>query len=279
MLTIAAILLAINVVLHKLYQERSGTSFAAVSKFNAYTGLLSAIAFWAINGFNITFSLYSLIMTIISTAVLLTCETLGFKLIKDGGATLYTIFFMTGGMIVPYIWELLCGYESFSLLRFIALVLIIVSVIISNFSRDKAELKKYILCAAVFFLNGFISIITKIHQIEPNYTTVNPSEFLIYSGLLKFIVSIWFVRGENAKKAHGIVPMTFILLSALAGGVASMLQLISAVNLPAGVLFPFSTGGSIVFAAAISAIFFKEKLSKKIIVSTLLCLVGTIMFI
>lgn len=279
MLTFAAILLAINVVLHKLYQERSGTSFAVISKFNAYTGLFSAIAFWAINGFKIAFSPYSLIMAVIMTAFLLTCEVLGFKVINLGGATLYTLFFMTGGMVVPYIWELLCGYESFSVIRMIALILIIVGVVISNFSRDKAELKKYILCAAVFFLNGFISIITKIHQIEPNYTTVNPSEFLIYSGLLKFIVSIWFVRGENAKKARGIVPMTFILLSALAGGVASMLQLISAVNLPAGVLFPFSTGGSIVFAAAISAIFFKEKLSKKIIVSTLLCLVGTIMFI
>lgn len=279
MLTFAAILLAINVVLHKLYQERSGTSFAVISKFNAYTGLFSAIAFWAINGFNITFSLYSLIMTIISTAVLLICETLGFKLIKSGGATLYTIFFMTGGMIVPYIWELLCGYESFSVIRMIALILIIVGVVVSNFTRDKAELKKYILCIAVFLLNGVVNIVAKIHQTEVNYITVNPSEFLIYSGLLKFIVSIWFVRGENAKKARGIVPMTFILLSALAGGVASMLQLISAVNLPAGVLFPFSTGGSIVFAAAISAIFFKEKLSKKIIVSTLLCLVGTIMFI
>ena len=32
-------------------------------------------------------------------------------------------------------------------------------------------------------------------------------------------------------------------------------------------------------AAAISAVFFKEKLSKKIIFSTLLCLIGTIMFI
>lgn len=84
---------------------------------------------------------------------------------------------------------------------------------------------------------------------------------------------------KHAKNSRGIIPMTFILLSALAGGVAYMLQLISAVNLPAGVLFPFSTGGSIVFAAAISTLFFKEKLSKKIILSTVLCFIGTIMFI
>lgn len=85
MLTFAAILLAINVVLHKLYQERSGTSFAAVSNFNAFTGLLSAIAFWAINGFKIAFSPYSLIMAVIMTAFLLTCEVLGWKYCIYGG--------------------------------------------------------------------------------------------------------------------------------------------------------------------------------------------------
>ena len=85
MLPFAAILLAVNVAIHKLYQEKSGTSFAAVSKFNAYIGLLSAIAFWAINGFNITFSLYSLIMAVIMTAFLLTCEVLGWKYCIYGG--------------------------------------------------------------------------------------------------------------------------------------------------------------------------------------------------
>ena len=72
---------------------------------------------------------------------------------------------------------------------------------------------------------------------------------------------------------------TLYTLFFMTGGVAYILQLISAVNLPAGVLFPFSTGGSIVFTAAIATLFFKEKLSKKIIFSTLLCLIGTIMFI
>lgn len=63
------------------------------------------------------------------------------------------------------------------------------------------------------------------------------------------------------------------------GGASYFLQLYVAKSLPATVLYPFITGGSIVFSALIGAVLFKEKLSGKLITSVVLCFVGTIMFV
>ena len=58
-----------------------------------------------------------------------------------------------------------------------------------------------------------------------------------------------------------------------------MLQLFGAEKLPAGVLYPFITGGSIAFSSVLGMIIFKEKLSPKQWMSVVCCLAGTVMFI
>jgi multidrug transporter EmrE-like cation transporter len=58
-----------------------------------------------------------------------------------------------------------------------------------------------------------------------------------------------------------------------------LLQLFGAASLPATVLYPFVTGGSIVLSSLAGIIFFKDKLSKNVIASIILCFLGTILFL
>ena len=55
------------------------------------------------------------------------------------------------------------------------------------------------------------------------------------------------------------------LLSAAIGGMSYIIQLYGAKSLPATVLYPFITGGRIVFSALTGAAVFKEKLSGRVI--------------
>ena len=57
------------------------------------------------------------------------------------------------------------------------------------------------------------------------------------------------------------------------------LQLIGAANLPASVLYPMVTGGSIIFSAIAGVIIFKEQLSRRQIISITLCFIGTLLFL
>ena len=64
-----------------------------------------------------------------------------------------------------------------------------------------------------------------------------------------------------------------------AEGVFYGLQLMGAKALPATVLYPLVTGGSIVFSAFSGMIFLREKLSRRQITSIILCVAGTLLFL
>ena len=123
------------------------------------------------------------------------------------------------------------------------------------------------------------------HQIEINYQCVSTIEFVILGGIFKFFIAGFLFltfknrEGQRSEKNNFSKSLIVIILSAVIGGTAYFLQLYGAKSLPATLLYPFITGGSIVFSTLIGAVLFKEKLSRKLIISVVLCFAGTIMFI
>ena len=173
MLISAAILLSIDFALNKKYQGLRGTSPKASLFFNSVLGLVTAVVFFAINGFKISFSPFSAIMAVFMSIVVMSYNVIGFRLLKMGSMAMYTLFLMTGGMVLPYIWGLIFLDEPFTIVRTIGLIAIIGGVILSNFNREKVNFKQVIMCISVFILNGFTSIISKMHQIEVKVTSKN----------------------------------------------------------------------------------------------------------
>lgn len=290
LLLLAALLLATDFALNKLYQKHAGTSLKAGFRFNALLGLFTALVFWAMSGFAFHISWYSILMAGGMTLLAVVYTLVGFRILKAESMALYTMFLMTGGMVVPYLWGLLFLDEPFSPLRTAGLALIVASVIFSNLGSKKNNWRMLPLCVAVFFLNGFVSVISKMHQIEVGLPTVSATEFVMLSGLFKFLLAgaaflILFFRDRSRKPQEESKPIRFklllplILCSAVIGGVSYALQLTGASNLPATVLYPFVTGGSMVFSTLVGIIAFREKPSKSIILGVCLCFVGTLLFL
>ena len=285
MLTSAALLLAMDFAMNKIYQKLRGTSLKASLLFNSVLGFATAIIFFAVNKFKLSFSPYSAIMAMLMTTLVMSYNVIGFRILKQGSMAIYSLFLMTGGMVLPYIWGLVFLNESFSVVRTIGLIVIIGGVYLSNFSGEKINLKQICMCISVFVLNGFVSIISKMHQIEINYQCVSTIDFIILGGIFKFFIAgLMFLilsrrADEVGEKNNFAKSLIIIIASAVIGGASYFLQLYGAKSMPATVLYPFITGGSIVFSTLVGAVTFKEKLSKKLIISVVLCFVGTIMFI
>lgn len=285
MLTSAALLLAMDFAMNKIYQKLRGTSPKESLFFNSILGLATAIIFFAVNKFKLSFSPYSAFLAMLMSSLVMAYNIIGFRILKRGSMAIYSLFLMTGGMVLPYIWGLLFLNESFSTVRIIGLILIIGGVFISNFSGEKINLKQICMCLAVFVLNGLVSIISKMHQIETNYHCVSATEFIILGGTFRFFIAgflflIFKNRNEQrSEKNNFSKSLLVVILSAVIGGTSYFLQLYGAKSLPATVLYPFVTGGSVVFSVLIGALLFKEKLSRKLIIGVVLCFVGTIMFI
>ena len=262
MLTFAVILIAFNFTLTKLYQKKNGVSEKAGYLFNSLVGLFTALIFFASNGFTVNITPFSAIMGFSYAALVTFYTIIGFKILEYGTMALYTLFLMVGGMTIPYIYGLLFLDEKFSYLRTLALFIIMAGVALANYSGEKLDKKRLMMCIAVFVLNGFVSVTSKIHQIEAVYDTVDTQEFVIITGVAKFIFAVLLTAG-----------------SAAVVGLSSFIQLIGAANLPATVIYPFFTGGTIVFSSLAGMIFYREKITLKTAISIFLCFVGTLMFL
>lgn len=283
MVTAVPILLAFEVSLSKKYQSTEGTGMQAGLTFNLLNGLFAFVIFFALSGFKIDFSWFSVLMAFGMSACVIAYSVIGFQILKLGGMALYSVFLMLGGMLLPYLFGVLFLGETLTLMRVVGVVLIIASVICSGKAKLNVPAKVYVLCVVVFFLNGLVSIFSKGHQVGTAFSPVSSTEFVVYCNIAKSILSgvaLLFCKKEHAlfrfsSKRAGLV----ILCAALISGVSYMLQLIGAKELPATVLYPILTGGSILFTALCGKVFFKEKLTALQLVSIALCLVGTLLFL
>ncbi len=285
LILLAALLLTADFVFNKLFQRKAGTSIQAGLCFNALLGLATAAIFWVIGGFQAEISLYSVTLAC-GTALLSLCyNIIGFRIMSGGKMAYYTLFLMSGGMLVPYVWGLLFLNEPFSLLRMAGLLLIAGAIVISNAGQGKPSRSQLLMCVTVFFLNGFLSVISKVHQIETDLPTVSTTAFVMLSGLAKFVFCGLTLAGIRIKSRsrERLVPnkriWLIVLCSALVSGLSYFFQLVGAENLPATVLYPFVTGGSIVFTTLAGWLVFREKPSAKLWLGVALCVAGTFLFL
>lgn len=284
-LIISTVLLAVNFVLVKFYQNKTGTDnfFAMFMIF--LSSLFSVAIFFFLGGFKIEFTLTSVLLAAASGGLCLAYTLIGYVVMKNNTVAYYTLFLMVGGMVVPYIWGVLKLGEELSLLRIFGLAAILLGVVVSELP-DKAEKIKpamLLLLAAIFLLNGFVSVASKEHQISP--FAVSSESFVALSALARVIISgiiLIFMRPRNKSEITVLEkPAVYVITvaSALVSGVSYLLQLNSAKNLPATVTYPIITGGAIVFTAVMGLIFFKEKMSRKLTAGIILCVIGTCLFL
>jgi len=286
LILIADVFLAANFVLQKMYQKTSGSSIKAGLFYNALTGFFSAVMFLFVNGFKIKLTFFSCLMAAIFAISITLYTYIGFKIMEKGNLSLYTVFLMSGGMTVPYIFGVIFLNEELTILRTIGLVSIIVAIAISNLGKGKFDKKQLILCIVVFMLNGIASVTSKVHQISGASEIVTSTEFAFIVMSFKAIICMSIMLMNIKKMGIGTTPklpiksaVWIMLLASLMDGHTYMLQLIGATTLPASVLYPLITGGSVILTSFAGTAVIKEKLPKRQILTITICFIATLMFL
>lgn len=294
LIALSGILLACDFVVTKAYQTKFGASPRAVLVFNALNGFITAVVFFFINGFSNGFGFdltpFSAIMATAAVLCAILYTLVGFRMLKGGTMAMYTIFLMVGGMVMPYLYGLIFLGEAATLLRIIGVVVMIGAVVVCNLQGRIKASSMIVLGIAVFLLNGGLSIVSKQHQIDSGFATVGVESFVVLTGIAKFAISavalIFVKKGkEDGAKGDLLKPsilaraIPWVAASAVFSGVSYLLQLIGAGNLPASVLYPMVTGGSIVFSSLAGRIVYKDKLTWQQYVGMGLCVAGTCLFL
>lgn len=284
LLLVAVLFLALDNVLRKRYQLLCGTSMGAGIYYNLLLGVCATLVFWGLNGFRFECTPYSLVMALFQALLGVAYTIIGFRIMKDSVA-LFALFLMTGGMVIPYVWGLLFLGEAFSPLRLIGLLLILFAVILSHFESSKTDPKKLLLCIVVFFLNGFVSVITKTHQIETGFAVVSSAGFVVLVNFGKLLLSagvgaaILPRAAQTPWRGKLALILPIVIGSTAVSGTSYLLQLMVASKVSASVMYPMITGGTIIFSALMSRLFYGERPSRRALYGIALCFIGTCLFL
>ena len=302
----AVVLLALQFSTNKAYEVRCGDGAKASLVFATAAGFASAVVTFVIAatvGGGFRFSWFSLLMGALMASLSCTYTLIGFKIMALGDMSVFMMFLMLGGMMLPYLFGVFVLQEAISVWRILGVVLLTVSMVFPVLARKKAGKAGglfVVLCIAVFLCNGVASIVSKTHQINlfeqdvvnaPSYACLGN----VMNGVISLVcLSVLCLRKKNAhdaeptpdneKAAPSAKPMLgaialIIAANALCNGISYTLQLLSASNLPASVLYPMVTGGSVVLSAVAGRIFFGEKPDRITLAGLALSFVATFLFL
>lgn len=267
MITLSALIFALQFMLNDGYQKESGSGWNSSLKLSLYSSIVGFIALFAINGFKLRVSIFSLVVGLVYSVVCILLNYSTVKSLKHANLSVYSIFSMIGGMIVPFVYGLLCG-EEFKVIRILCCILISVSVAMNagKGGNSKNAFKYYM---AVFILNGMVGVISKFHQSYPEYC-VGSADFLMISKIITAVLSVILIALTKEKNfAVSIKAFGYSAGSAVLNSVANLLLLIALLNLPASVQYPIVTGGVIVFSTMIDIVR-KTKLKPKEIIAAVI---------
>jgi drug/metabolite transporter (DMT)-like permease len=332
---LAVLCIAAQFTLNKLYQKNFVKGLRTVLFGQIITAVSIGVFFvllrFATDGVQIGFGAFTVCMALALSAVAVLSAILGILVIKRGKISVYTIFMMLGGMLLPFIYGVAFLNERLTPARIIGMIILVIALFLpfikagdvmngatdGGGAKHKTDKTFIALCACVFALNGCTSILSKAHQINSAALSANDFIvwvylfFLVLSSVVYAVYSLISNRKRRGAAANGteiivsgdksestvtdgkvkkepifgagknaaVKAVAVIALMAVISGVGYLLQLISAVNLDASVLYPMVTGGTIILTTLSGSIFFKEKISLWMLLSLIFTLVGTILFL
>lgn len=275
LLIISSILFASQFLFNKKFQEEYGSTFSSSMVFSLYSSTVGVILLLLRNGFHVSFSMFSFLIALIYSAVNIVFSYASIKAFLKANLSVYSVFAMLGGMLLPFAYGILFYGEPFTAAKLLCCILIAISLIITISKKSSA--KGVIFYIIVFILNGTVGILSKIHQ--SGSLAIDSTSFLIINKIITIIV-ISIILLCTEKKIPVIKGKTLLYCSgfALFTTLGNLLTLIALKFLPASVQYPIITGGTMFFSTIISLVR-REKLTKRNIISAIIAFVASAILI
>ena len=300
-ITIASILFSSQFAFTKQFQRHAGKGLQAAFLSYAVGPIAFILITLCTEGFDVQVTPFSLIFsayTVLSTFLM---GYFGIQALAAGSLSNYSIFMMSGGMILPCLYGVIWGNDTFGIFKILGILLILSSVLVKVNLKEKASLKTYVYLTVLFILNGMAGVVASIYQsdIFP-YARPTATQYALGNSLFTLIFGwiacaiCFFVNDNRKKKELGkesaalerkqllggyVKAAPWSMGSGLLNSFGNLLLLFALETLQPSLQYPIIKGGSILLSAVIGFIFFKEKPDKRTWLAVALAVVGTIVII
>lgn len=303
---LASVAFAMQFMVMKFYQKHTETNLASSLVFAVVYSLVGAVPFFALNGFTLHATPFTLLVAL-SIGIISVLSTLcSIRIVYYGKLSIYSLFLMLGSMVLPFFFGVLFLGEPVNVVKGVAVVLMGGSLVLSSLdTNDKGERMKagfILLCAAAFTLNGLSSVAQSVHSNASVWgqttvddlfgPTVGLYDFTIWVRLMTVgcsVVSFPLVllHGKDRRRAElasvGTIFRPKPLLGAAGYALANLagfsLQMISVAHVPTSVLFPMSTGVTIIASTLLARVMYKEKITRPVVAGLVMTAIAAAVFI
>lgn len=275
LILVADLLFASQFLMTKLYSSRNSQSALTSFAFSFGSEFVILLYMAAFSGFVIVFTPFSLGLAAVTAVIMISVSYCGIAALNYINLSLYSVFMMLGGMLLPSIFGIIWADEALTLGKVLSAVLILGALILGTekgTAAKKGAVKYYILC---FMLNGLNGVVAKTHTMYPQMNT-SSSNFITLTSLCICAFTAVILLFDRKKAV--VLFKDGKNLGCMAGyavvhGIAQLLSLLLLEKLPVSLQQPMITGGVLAFSFLISVIM-REKQSKKSIISFILAILA-----
>ena len=275
-ISVAVVMFGFQFFFNNDYEKKNGSSLITSMVFIFGSSLVGLPVLWAINSFKFEFTWYTLLMATVTAVNMIACIFCGQKALSKINLSLYSIFSMLGGMLLPFFAGILFYGEELTIGKVLCFVIVTVALF---FTFEKGQAKKgAVYYIGIFVFNGMSGVLSKIFQ-ESEMVKTSAAGYSVLSALMTVVIAGLFVL-FNLKKAELPAKNSYLSLAGcgLLNKIANYLLLISLSQVPASVQYPMVTGG-VMIVSTILGFFTPNKPKKKEIISLVLSFIGLMMLV
>ena len=142
LIVLSTLFVAGQFTFNKMYQKYVVKSTAALLLFPVLTGIIAVALFLSLNGFSLAFGAFSFGIAVGEAIVLTLCMLCGIFVVKFGRVSVYTVFMMLGGMLLPFIYGLIFLGEPLSVFKIIGILVLVAGLIgIRAYMRTQTDIE------------------------------------------------------------------------------------------------------------------------------------------
>lgn len=263
--------------LNDVYRRMRGSGIKISLRFSLVGSLAGFIVLMSANGLHFEFTPFTLIMAIIASINGFAFTFCSFKALDRINLSLYSLFSMLGGMVLPFLQGIIFYGEKITIAKALCFLLIMVALILTV---EKGERKKgtvYYIC--VFVMNGMSGVLSKIFA-EADFPKTSATGYTNLISVCSVVISaalLLFMSKKNSSCEKISFAETAIgAASGITNKIANLILVIALAHVDASVQYPMVTGGVMIVSTLI-CFFGKNKPSEKEILSVIVAFIGLLL--
>lgn len=280
LLFILALLFSFQSLFCRLYSSARDGEGAV--QFSVFYAAFVGVCTLAVNRFAYTLSGVTVLLGLINAMILLTYNIAMVRCSSLGSYAFMMVCSLSGGILVPMVYDALYLGYVFSPFQLVAIALILIAFVLMNLEGFAAKKNaRYLLwCAILFAANGLYGVLMNLQQTLMNFTLRNEMIITTFLGMALmtsafqlFVAHRDFLGGFHMSRKAAL----HAFLSALSATLAVNLMMIMMKSVNITLLSVMDNGGVLVLSALYAFTLFKEKPKPSGLLGLLLVGVGVVM--